>query len=170
MNKKAIYDLSYGMYIVGTTQENDMPTGCVVNTVFQITSSPMTVAVSINYDNFTNTCIQNKREFTISVLREDVRPLVIGGFGYRSGKDNNKFDGVEYKTVMNHMPVITEGTCGYLHCKVENIVDVGTHALFIAEVIDADKFDSDSKPMTYSYYRNVIKGESPKNAPTYSGD
>ena len=164
---KAIFKLSYGMYVLGTTAEDLMPTGCIVNTAFQITSDPQTVAVSVNYNNFTNVCIKNTREFTLSVLSEMTDQSVIGRFGFASGRDTNKFDGIKYKTVMNHMPVLTENICAWLHCQVENIVDVGTHAIFIGRVIDSEVLDSALVPMTYSYYRNVIKGVSPKNAPTF---
>lgn len=164
----AIFKLSYGMYVLSTTAENNLPTGCIVNTVFQITSDPATVAVSVNYNNYTNACIKNSREFTISILSESTSPSVIGQFGFFSGRDKDKFDGVQYKTVMNHMPVLTENVCGWLHCKVENVVDAGTHAIFIGQVTDSEVLSTELSPMTYSYYRSVIKGVSPKNAPTYS--
>ena len=47
MNNKAFYTLSYGVYLC-TTWDEGRPVGCVANSAMQITSSPATVAVSVN--------------------------------------------------------------------------------------------------------------------------
>lgn len=165
MSKKAIYDLSYGLYMIGTVGEN-IPCGCIANTVFQVTSNPQKIVVSLNHDNYTTSCIQSTREFTVSILSEKVDPAIIGQFGFKTARECYKFENIEFKRLVNNMPVLTNGISAWLHCKVENMVDTGTHMLFIAEVIDFERL-SDDEPMTYSYYHNVIKGRAPKNAPTY---
>ena len=45
-------------------------------------------------------------------------------------------------------------------------METSTHTVFLGEVIDGD-IQSASPSMTYAYYHRVIKGKSPKNAPTY---
>ena len=90
MNKSALYNLSYGVYVV-TTWNDGKPTGCTANSAMQITSSPATVAVSINHDNFTNECIRNSGVFAINILGEHCDPMVIGNFGFKSGRYSNKF-------------------------------------------------------------------------------
>lgn len=165
MDNTVLYDLSYGLYVIGTTGEN-IPTGCIVNTVFQITAEPAVIAVSLNHNNYTTACIQNTREFTVSILTEQTDPAVIGNFGFHSGRDVYKFDNVPFNKVTGGLPVLTQGISGWMHCKVENMVDVGTHIIFIAHVVDAQRASKDT-PMTYAYYHNVIKGSAPKNAPTY---
>lgn len=165
MDETVLYDLSYGLYVIGAKSDSG-PAGCVANAVFQITAAPARVAVSLNYDNFTTACIQNNREFTISILSTEIDPSVIGTFGFQSGRDTDKFQNAAYKTIVGGLPVLTENCTGWLHCKVENIVDVGTHVMFIAEVLDTEKL-SGQIPMSYSFYHQVIKGAAPKNAPTY---
>ena len=83
MNKSALYNLSYGVYVV-TTWNDGKPTGCTANSAMQITSSPATVAVSINHDNFTNECIRKSGEFAINILGEHSDTMVIGNFGFKS--------------------------------------------------------------------------------------
>lgn len=163
MNQEAFFRLSYGLYIV-TTNNKDCPQGCVANAAMQITSSPQTIALSINCDNYTNKCIKECGEFALCVLGEKVNPLIIGTFGFRSGKDFDKFASFEYER-KNNLPILKDA-CAYFTCKVINTVEAGTHSIFLARITDCN-VQNDDTPMTYSYYHNVIKGKSPKNAPTY---
>ncbi len=163
MNKNAFRSLSYGVYIISTVDGN-RPTGCVANSAMQITSSPATIAVSINHDNYTNSCIEKSGKFAISILTEESDPGLIGRFGFQSGKDVNKFDGIE-SLEREGLHVISDA-CSYIVCKVINKMETATHTVFLGEVIDADVLKKE-EPMTYSYYHKVVKGKSPKNAPTY---
>lgn len=163
MNKNALRELSYGVYVV-STYDNGRPTGCTANSAMQIASSPATVAVSINKDNYTHNCIKELGRFAISVLGENSDPILIGKFGFASGKDTNKFEGVDY-SVKNYFTVLNDAVA-YIVCEVTDSMDAGTHTVFLGRVIDADVLKKDT-PMTYRYYHQVIKGKSPKNAPTY---
>lgn len=166
MNKSAIYQLSYGVYVVSTWDEG-RATGCTANSVMQITSNPATIAVSINHDNYTNECIARSGKFAISVLGEDVNPSIIGTFGFKSGRDCNKFDEAA-QVIKGYMPVVAEASA-YITCDVVDRMETDTHTVFLGKVTDADMLKGGA-PMTYAYYHDVIKGKSPKNAPTYSGD
>ncbi len=163
MNANALRNLSYGVYVV-STWDNGRPTGCTANSAMQITSSPATIAVSINHDNYTNQCIQETGRFAISVLGEHSEPSTIGVFGFMSGRDTNKFEKVE-SLVKGYMPVIADA-CAYFTCEVVDRMETDTHTVFLGKVLEADVLKEDT-PMTYAYYHNVIKGKSPKNAPTY---
>lgn len=163
MNKNAFRQLSYGVYVV-STWDNGRATGCTANSAMQITSDPATIAVSINHDNYTNKCIQESGRFAISILGENSDPSTIGVFGFKSGRDCNKFDEVEM-AVKGYMPVIAD-SCAYITCEVVDKMETSTHTVFLGKVLDADMLKADD-PMTYAYYHNVIKGKSPKNAPTY---
>ncbi|ABN54314.1 MAG TPA: flavin reductase [Hungateiclostridium thermocellum] len=165
MNQKALWNLSYGVYIV-SVWDGERPTGCVVNSAMQITAEPATVAISVHHDNYTNGCIEKTGRFAITVLSEKTEPSIIGTFGFQTGKEINKFDSVKYD-LKNDMPIVKDG-CAYLVCEVINKMETSTHTVFLGKVLDAD-FISDEEPMTYSYYHKVIKGKSPKNAPTYIG-
>ena len=163
MNPNVFRNISYGVYIIGT-MDDDRRTGCVVNSVMQITSSPATIALSMNHDNYTHSCIEKTNKFSISILSVDVDPQIIGKFGYYSGKDTNKYEHISYD-MKEDIPILKD-SCGYLVCNVINKVETTTHTVYIAEVLDGDVLKNEI-PMTYSYYHKVIKGSSPKNAPTY---
>ena len=163
MNKNAFRQLSYGVYVI-STWDNGRPTGCTANSAMQITSEPATIAVSINHSNYTNQCIKENGRFAISILGENSDPGIIGTFGFKSGRDHNKFDEVEMK-IGGFMPVVADA-CAYIACEVVDMMETSTHTVFLGRVTDADVLKKDDA-MTYAYYHNVIKGKSPKAAPTY---
>lgn len=163
MNKNVFRNLSYGVYVV-STWDNGRATGCIANSIMQITSSPATIALSMNHNNFTNSCIGNTGYFAVSILSETSDASLIGHFGFQSGKDVDKFDNVDF-SVKEGLPVIND-SCGYIVCKVIDKMETSTHTVFLGEVLDGDVLGS-SPAMTYAYYHNVVKGKSPKNAPTY---
>jgi len=162
MDKNVIRSLSYGMYVVGS--KDDRNVGCVVNTVVQITSDPITIAVSINHDNYTNEIIKKTNRFSVSILDENVNPEIIGTFGYKSSRDTDKYENIEYE-MYNDIPIINN-VCGNMICNVINTIETSTHTIFLAKVTDMIN-SSNKKPMTYKYYHEVLKGKSPKNAPTF---
>ena len=143
--------------------------GQIANTVFQVTADPKTITVCINKQNFTHEMIVKSKKFGICILTEDAPMDMIGLFGFKSGRDVDKFAGVNYITAQGGTPMITDYCMGYLECELVQAVDVGTHTMFIGNVTDAEDFKKE-KTLTYEYYHAVKKGTAPKTAPTYRGD
>lgn len=164
MNTSVFQNMSYGVYIV-STMDGERPTGCIANSIMQITSNPATVAVSINHDNYTNGCIEKMGKFAFSILAEDSDTGLIGNFGFQSGREVDKFQFADYEIVQN-VPVV-KNTCGYVVCRVIDKMETATHTVFLGEVLDGDVYEGMGDAMTYAYYHKVVKGKSPKNAPTY---
>lgn len=163
MNMEALIKLTYGLYVV-STMDGKKPTGCVINTAMQITAEPPAMAISMNRENYTNECIKKEGRFAISIFSEASDPRAIGVFGFQSGRNTDKFSQIPYE-IKNNLPVLKD-SCGYIICKVINSVEVYTHTLFVAEIEEAEVFACDFAPMTYAYYHSVVKGKTPKNAPT----
>ena len=163
MDKKVLRNLSYGVYVV-TSKDKDRNIGCVANSIMQVTSNPSVIAVSINHDNYTNKVIKENKNFGVSILKETSDPKIIGTFGFKSSKDTDKFDDINFKEISD-IPVL-ENTCGYMVCKVIDTMETSTHTIFLGEVIEADDYSTENA-MTYKYYHENLKGSSPKNAPTY---
>ena len=165
MDSAIFRKMSYGVYLL-TTMDGERPTGCVVNSVMQITSEPATVAVSVNHNNFTNECIDRSGLFAFHILSEQSDPALIGTFGFQSGREADKFAGLSWEKKAG-VPVLTGGLNGYVVCRVVNRMETATHTVFLGEVIDGAVLDASAPQMTYAYYHQVIRGKSPKNAPTY---
>jgi len=168
MNLKALHKLSYGLYIV-CSRKGDKLNGQVANTVIQVTSEPPTVAVIINKNNLTHEFIKESRVFTASILSHDTPLSFVGRFGFKSGRDTDKLDGINYKMGETKAPVVTDNTLAYLEAKVFQEVEVGTHTIFIGELVEADII-KEGEPMTYAYYHEVKRGTTPKTAPSYIGE
>lgn len=165
MDKTLLWKISYGMYAIGV-RDGERLCGCIVNTAAQITSDPVTIAVSVNHNNYTHDLIAQNGRFALTILSEQSVPLDISYLGFSSGRDRDKWAEVAHGLTDSGLPYATAGSCGYLECEVRGSYDAGTHTVFFAEVLDAVTLN-EAVPMTYSYYHNVIKGKAPKNAPTY---
>jgi len=165
MNLKALYELGYGLYIV-CSRKGDRLNGQIANTVFQITSEPPTIAVSINKNNLTHDFIKESKVFTASIFSRDTPLSFIGHFGFKSGRDIDKLEGISYKIGKTQAPVVIDNAVAYLEAKVTQEVDVGTHTIFVGELVGVDVL-KEGEPMTYEYYHLVKRGTTPKTAPSY---
>ena len=165
MNLKALYNLGYGLYVV-CSRKGDKFNGQIANTVIQVTSEPPAVAVCINKTNLTHEFIEESRVFTASVLSQDTPLSFIGNFGFKSGRDTDKLEGINYITGETQAPIVTDNSLAYLEVRVTQEVDVGTHTIFIGELVGADIL-KEGEPMTYAYYHQVKRGTTPRTAPSY---
>jgi flavin reductase (DIM6/NTAB) family NADH-FMN oxidoreductase RutF/rubredoxin len=165
MNTKALHNISYGLYVI-CSRMDDKINGQIANTVVQVCSEPAMISVAINKNNYTYEFINTSKMFTASILSQETPLSFIGNFGFKSGRDIDKFQGVNYKLSTNRIPIVTDYTLAYLEAKVVEQVDAGTHTVFIGELVDADVL-KEGEPMTYAYYQQVKRGTTPKSAPSY---
>ena len=166
LDLESLFNLSYGMYIISSKKHGRF-NGCIVNTVFQLTPEPPTVAVSVNRRCLTHEYIVDSNVFTISILSQEAPMRFIGRFGFRSGREIDKFEQINFKISQTGTPIILDNTIGFLEAEVTGSVDVETHTLFIARIVACETLDRDREPMTYSYYRDIKRGKTPKTAATY---
>ncbi len=146
------FNLTYGLFVISSKME-DKFNGQTANSLFQITSEPIQVAVGINKNNLTHEYIKKSGVFTASILNQENHDLV-KHFGYKSGREEDKMKGIKTKIgEKTGVPYMREALA-YLECEVdwEKTVDVGTHTLFVARVVGAGELKG-GEPMTYAYYR-----------------
>jgi ferric-chelate reductase [NAD(P)H] len=168
IDRKAFRNLSYGLYIV-TSKDEGRLNGQVVNTVIQVTSDPPRMAVIINKNNLTHEFISNSKVFGVTVLEQTAPLKFFGPFGFRSGRDIDKLSNVDFKEGTTGSPLITEHALSVLEVKVFDQIDLGTHTVFIGDVVNSEVLKSGS-PLTYQYYHEELKGKSPPAAPTFEAD
>ncbi|NLN07897.1 MAG: High molecular weight rubredoxin [Firmicutes bacterium] len=167
MDATVMYKITYGLYIIGA-KKGDRINAQIANTVVQISNDPITVAISINKQNLTHDYILSGGYFTVSILDQNAPLSLIGQFGFKSGRETDKFTGVNYSTTANGLPYITEHSLAYMEAKVIDRLDAGTHTIFLGQVTAAENLKA-GEPMTYAYYRQIKKGGTPPAAPTYQG-
>jgi len=165
MDIKALQKISYGLYVI-CSKYDGKENGQIANAVFQVTSEPPTLAISINRENLTHELITKSKSFTISILDKEAPMTFIGTFGFKCGRDIDKMKGVSCIFTKKDIPIITDHTIAYMEVTVKHSLDVGTHTIFVGDVINAEVL-KEAEPMTYEYYHKVKGGYSPKTAPTY---
>lgn len=159
MDEKALFKLSYGLFVL-TARQNGRDNGCIINTAIQAADGKLTIAV--NKQNLTHDMIQATGAFTVSVLSEKASYDLFKRFGFQSGRNVEKFDGFDaVARGQNGLLYVTEGTNAYLSGKVTATLDLGSHTLFVADIVDMAVLDS-APSATYAYYHASIK---PKPAP-----
>ena len=168
MDKKAIYKLSYGLFVL-TAKEGEKNNGCIINTAIQAASTPNQLSICVNKANYTHDMIQRTGEFTVSVLAQDAEYELFRHFGFQSGREVDKFE--KYTRCLrgkNGICYITEGTNAYISVKVNKTEDLGSHTMFIGEITDMEVL-SEVPSVTYEYYLNHIKPKPQAVGTTESG-
>ena len=166
MDKKALFHISYGVYVITSVRGNEK-NGFIGNTAFQITSEPARIAIGVSRDNYTYEFIKESGLFAISILNQNYDQNIIQTFGYKSGRDTDKFADISWHPGDNSVPVLDNDINAALECKVVQEVELDSHSIFIGDLTSAQIFDDTTSPLTYAYYHDVIKGRAPRNAPTY---
>ena len=156
VENKALSCIGYGLYVL-TARENEKDNGCIVNVVAQVTDTPPRMLITVNKKNLTHDMIMNTRKFNVSALTEETPMYVFEHFGFQSGRDVNKFQNCEAEhRSQNGILYIPKFTNAYISGEVVNTIDLGTHTLFIAEIVEAKQL-SEKPSLTYNFYHRHIK-------------
>ncbi len=165
-NLETLFLINYGLYVVSSINKFGKPNGFIANAFTQVNSEPPTFALVVNKNNFTHSYIEESNIFSLSILSINTPLNFIGHFGFKSGKEFDKFKNINYIMSEYNVPVVTDNTVGYIVSKVFKTIDMESHTIFIGNLMEAVTL-KEEEPMTYLYYRKVKKGTTSKNAPTY---
>ncbi len=165
IDRMAMRKLNYGLYIVSSINDKKL-NAQVANTVFQVTSTPPRVAIAISKNNLTHEFISKSSLFSISVIAESAPMTFIGLFGFRSGRVIDKFSQATFKIGATGCPIVTENIVSAVEARVIDKLDVGSHTLFIGDILKAEILN-ESEPMSYFYYQKNLRGKTPVDSPTF---
>lgn len=167
MDTKVMHKLSYGLFVL-TAKEGDKDNGCITNTAIQVASEPNQLSICVAKSNYTHDMVKRTGEFTVSIISQSANFELFKRFGFQSGKDVNKFESFEEcQRGKNGIFFITEGVNSYISVKVDKMVDLGSHTMFIGEITDMEVLN-DNASATYGYYHSNIKPK-PKAVETIEG-
>ena len=156
IQNEAFFKLSYGLFVV-SSKNDSKDNGCILNTVMQITDNPKTIMIAVNKQNLTCQMIAESKMFNISVLSQKAPMSIFKTFGFKSGKDADKFLEIGFKSrSANGIYYLNEFSNALICAKVTNIIDCGTHLAFLADVSEALALDN-TPSMTYQYYFDNVK-------------
>lgn len=162
MDKKVLYDLSYGVFLLGA-RSGDRLNACITNTCIQVANNPTRVAIAVINSNYTCELIKQSGVFCLTLLNTSCTTQTLTHFGAQSGRDVDKFADMEPSLDANGAPYLAWQSCGYISGRVTEKIDLGSHTLFIAEVEDAVMLGG-GEPLTYAYYQEHLKAR-PAAAP-----
>ena len=155
LDPKALFKIGYGLYVV-TSRDGNKDNGCIVNTVSQLTDTPLRVAVNINKLNYSHDLIKKTGVLNVNCLNNEAPFSVFQDYGFRSGRDCDKFEGKEVLRSENGLVVLPNYVNAFFSLKVDNYVDLGTHGMFICSVTES-KIINNIETMTYNYYQANVK-------------
>ena len=151
----ALFNIGYGLYVV-TSNDGKKDNGLIVNTVTQVTNTPNRIAVTINKANYSHHVIKQTGKMNINCLTVDAPFAVFEKFGFVSGRNVDKFEGMEPPRSDNGLVFLPRNVNSLMSLKVEQYIDLDTHGMFICSVTEA-RVLSDRESMTYAYYHANVK-------------
>lgn len=160
VDNNALFKISYGLFVV-TSNDGNRDNGLIVNTVTQVTNTPNRIAVTINKQNHSHDVIKETGIMNVNCLSTDAPFSVFENFGFKSGRDTNKFENINPNRSANGLAVLPQHINAFISLKVESYIDVDTHGMFICTVTEATVV-AETSAMTYTYYQDNVK---PKPAP-----
>ena len=151
----ALFNIGYGLYVV-TSNDGKKDNGLIVNTVTQVTNTPNRLAVTISKENYSHHIIKQTGKMNINCLTTDAPFMVFETFGFKSGRNTNKFENCTPLRSDNGLVFLPRYINSFMSLKVEQYVDLDTHGMFICSVTEA-RVISNQETMTYTYYLNNVK-------------
>ncbi len=155
IDNTALFSIGYGLYIV-STNDGERDNGCVVNTVSQSAGTPLTVTVSINKSNLTHDTAKKTGKMNVNCLTTSTPFSVFENFGFRSGRDADKFENIPSWRGENGLLFLRDNVNSVMSLEVRDYVDLGSHGLFICDVTAAHVISKDES-LTYAYYHKYVK-------------
>lgn len=162
MESKVFYKFTYGLFLL-TAQAEGRDNGCIINTAVQVADDPLRVSIAVIKSSETCRMITQTRKFNLSALTEQTPFSIFQRFGMQSGRDVDKFAGLERVDRSGNGLTYLRSANMYLSAWVVDSIDLGSHILFIAEPTYGEVL-SDAPSCSYSYYQSSIKPQPQKAA------
>ena len=151
----ALFNIGYGLYVV-TSNDSKKDNGLIVNTVTQVTNTPNRIAVTINKQNYSHHVIKQTGIMNVNCLSVDAPFSVFEKYGFKSGRNTNKFENVEVNRSDNGLVFLTRYINSFMSLKVEQYIDLDTHGMFICSITESRVLNN-LETMTYTYYQENVK-------------
>ena len=101
-----------------------------------VCSDPVMLSISVRPERYSHDIIEKSGEFVVNLVTENLT-RACDWCGVRSGKDFDKFREMKlscYESDFMSTPAINESPVN-IYCKVKDILRLGSHDMFIAEVV-----------------------------------
>ena len=158
--------------MVACTRPKEKPNIITIAWAGTVCSSPAMLSISVRPERYSYDIIKQTGEFTVNLVTPQLAKAA-DYCGVRSGRQVDKFEEMHLTPVASQQitaPGIGESPV-ILECKVRQILELGTHHMFVAEVVnvsvDVARIDENGKfhlnqsgPVAYSHGEYFTLGES----------
>lgn len=163
IDNTTLFKIEYGLYVI-TSKEGDKDNGMISNSACQVSINPDNIAITLHKNTYTHDIIKNTKKLNLCPIEESAPFSLFENFGFKSGRDCDKFDGYSFSRSSNGLAVLNEFINGFISLEVVDYFDMNSHGMFICKITEASTL-SDKQTMTYSYYHKNVKPkkEEPKS-------
>ena len=155
IDNNALFKIGYGLYVI-TSSDGVRDNGMIANTVVQLTSNPVKIAVTLNKATHTHDLVRKSGKMNVCMLTESAPFSVFEKFGFQSGRDTDKFTDCTPPRSENGLIYLPHHSNAYISLRVTDYIDFGSHGCFVAEMVESAVL-SDEESMTYAYYHKNVK-------------
>ncbi|MBQ5321387.1 MAG: flavin reductase [Oscillospiraceae bacterium] len=155
IDNSALFNIGYGLYVV-TSNDSKKDNGLILNSIMQVTNTPNRIAVTINKQTYSHDIIKKTGIMNINCLSEEAPFSVFENFGFKSGRDTDKFEGTEILRSENGLAILPKYINSFISLKTEQYIDLNTHGMFICSLTES-RVLSEKETMTYTYYQKNVK-------------
>jgi flavin reductase (DIM6/NTAB) family NADH-FMN oxidoreductase RutF len=133
-------------------EQNAMTTSWIT----QLSMDPVLIGVGVDNDAVTHRLISDGGSFTVNLWDAEDTKLFVK-FSKPAANDGDALNGRPVRPAATGAPVF-EGAMAWMDCEVRQSIDLGTHTLFVGEVVDAGINDDDARAAAMSDTRMKYGG------------
>ncbi len=150
---QAVLDnFAYGIYLI-TIADGAQFNGMVASWLMQCCHEPPMLAVAIRHNRLSHEQIRQSRKFCVNLVDRKFESRMPN---FKRPDWQEKFKGQTYYLSPAGLPVLDDAL-GFLDCRLEQVLDLGDHSLFVAQIISGD-LNSAGTPLTTADYSGVYRG------------
>ncbi len=131
---KVTWKIPNALALIGSASGEEW-NGMTASWVTQLSMEPVLIGVGIDNKSVTHRLISESKAFTVNLWSpEDTRVFV--KFSKPATREGNALNDRPVRPGLTGAPIFEE-SIAWMECEVRQAVDLGTHTLFIGEVVDA---------------------------------
>ncbi len=152
---RVTWKIPNALALVGSAADGER-NGMTTSWITQLSMEPVLIGIGVDNTAVTHRLISAGRRFTVNLWNaEDTRVFV--KFSKPATDDGETLNGRAVTTAATGAPVFAEAVA-WMDCELRHELDLGTHTLFVGEVVDAAVVDDEARPASMSDTRMKYGG------------
>jgi flavin reductase (DIM6/NTAB) family NADH-FMN oxidoreductase RutF len=142
---KVTWKIPNALALVGS-RAGDERNGMTTSWITQLSMEPVLIGIGVDNTAVTHRLISDGGSFTVNLWNAaDTKVFV--KFSKPAADDGSTLNGRAVRPASTGAPVF-EDAVAWMDCAVRHTLDLGTHTLFVGEVVEAGINDDDARPAT----------------------